>query len=97
MGPLNHTRAVCSAGRSGTIQDAMMDDYKTLVKEQGIGEDKIITKPDQGNDDIDAQRGGGGGDTYSDKYCALSRMDYMIVSLCRWLCSRRHVRATACG
>lgn len=58
MGPLNLTWAVCSAGRSRTLRDTVMDDFKTLVKEQGIAEEKIITKPDQGNDDTDAQQEG---------------------------------------
>lgn len=55
MGPLNHTWAVCSAGRSRTIRDTLMDDFKTLVTEQGIDEENIVTKPDQGNDDTDKQ------------------------------------------
>lgn len=41
-----------------------MDNFKTLVKEQGIVEGKIITKPDQGNDDTDTQQGGGSKDFF---------------------------------
>lgn len=44
-----------------------MDDFKTLVKEQGIAEEKIITKPDQGSDDTDAQQGGGEGQRFFKK------------------------------